>query len=391
VVYVTHALAVVSAIADRIAGMYAGRIVEEGGAAAILSRPRHPYTRGLVASIPDHVTPRRVTGIPGVAVGVGERPAGCSFAPRCELRVDRCDVEAPPPEPCGERHAVRCFEWRRTAPLVVQPPLGAAGVVQADGTVPLLAVEGLDARYGPVVAAEDVSFDLAAGECVALVGESGSGKTTIARCVAGLHEPSAGRVLLDGVPLAAKAGARLRDQRRRIQIVFQNPNDSLNPRHRVGDSIARPARILRGLSPGESRAEVARLLERVRLPARVAARFPRELSGGERQRVAIARALAATPDVIVCDEVTSALDVSVQAAVLDLLAALRAELGLALLFISHDLGVVASVAGRVLVLEGGRVCEQGRVEQVLASPAQEYTRRLLAAAPRLPEPAEVGA
>ncbi len=390
VVYVTHDLAVVASIADRIAVMYAGTVIEDGPAAELLTRPRHPYTRGLVASIPDHVTPRRLAGIPGVAVGVGERPPGCAFAPRCSQRVERCERDMPPREPVSPGHGVRCFEWGSTPALEIQPPL--VGTAPRRGQAPpLLAVESLRATHGAVVAAEDVSFSLSAGECVALVGESGSGKTTIARCVAGLHEPAAGSILLDGTPLEPRAKARSREARRRIQIVFQNPDDSLNPRHRVGDEIARPARVLRGLSREESRADVAGLLERVRLPPRLAERFPGELSGGERQRVAIARALAARPDVVVCDEVTSALDVSVQAAVLDLLAELRVELGVALLFISHDLGVVASVADRVLVLDRGVVCEEGPVARVIASPVEEYTRKLLEAAPRLPEPVEAGA
>ena len=240
-------------------------------------------------------------------------------------------------------------------------------------------------RFATVVAADDVSFDVASGECVALVGESGSGKTTIARCIAGLHPPAAGQILLDGEVLAGMAKRRDRDQRRRIQIVFQNPYDSLNPRHRVSDAVARPARVLRRLSQSEAESEVAALLERVRLPARIASRFPGELSGGERQRVAIARALAAHPDLLVCDELTSALDVSVQAAVLEVLAELRADLGLSLLFISHDLGVVASVADRVLVLDRGVICEQGHVEQLLQSPEHPYTRQLIEAAPRLPD------
>jgi peptide/nickel transport system ATP-binding protein len=387
VVYVSHDLAVVASIADRIAVMYAGRVVEEAPTAALLARPRHPYTRGLLSSVPNLSQPRLVQSIPGVAVGVGERPEGCAFAPRCLQRTEeRSLVEMPPLEDVGGGHRVRCFEWRRTPSLAAEE-LAAPPPVERD--VPLLVAEGLRAEYGsrldPVVVVEDVSFTVAEGECVAIVGESGSGKTTIARCVAGLHAPAAGSVLLEGVPLAPRAARRPREARRRIQIVFQNPNDSLNPRHRVGDAIARPARILRDLRPREARAEAARLLERVRLPARLAERYPGELSGGERQRVAIARALAANPDLIVCDEITSALDVSVQAAVLELLAELRAELRLALLFITHDLGVVASVADRVLVLENGVVCEDGPVSSLLRSPEHEYTRRLVAAAPRLPE------
>jgi peptide/nickel transport system ATP-binding protein len=386
VVYVSHDLAVVSSIADRIAVMYAGRIVESGPAAELLAHPRHPYTRGLIASIPDHVVPRRLRGIPGVAAGVGERPPGCAFAPRCPQRIDRCDEAVPPLEEVAPRHEARCLEWRATPPLELQAPLDVHAAA-VPGAGPLLAVEGLGAVHGSrhetVVAAADVSFELAAGECLALVGESGSGKTTIARCIAGLHVPSAGRIEFAGERLEPTAKARPREARRRIQIVFQNPTDSLNPRRRVADEIARPARVLRGLSRADAHDEVGGLLERVRLPARLATRFPGELSGGELQRVAIARALAAHPDLLVCDELTSALDVSVQAAVLDVLSELRAELGLAVLFISHDLGVVASVADRVLVLERGAVCEQGRVDDVLTRPRSEYTRRLLAAAPRI--------
>ena len=385
VVYVSHDLAVVASIADRIAVMYAGRIVEAGAAREILARPRHPYTLGLVSSIPDHVSRRAVTGIPGVAAGVGERPGGCAFGPRCPQRVARCETEAPPSEPVGAAHEVRCFEWRRTPTIAhATPPTPEVTAAAA----PLLAAQGLRAAHGDVVAVEDVSFELTAGECLALVGESGSGKTTVARCVTGLHAPDAGAILLDGAPLAAHARSRTREQRRRLQLVFQNPYDSLNPRRRIRDEIARPARLLRGLSASVARAEVWDLLERVRLPVRLAERYPGELSGGERQRVAIARALAARPEIVVCDEITSALDVSVQAAVLELLQELRTELGLALLFISHDLGVVATVADRVLVLERGQTREAGPTERVLQAPEDVYTRRLLEAAPRLPAPGE---
>jgi peptide/nickel transport system ATP-binding protein len=391
VVYVSHDLTVVASLADRIAVMYAGRIVEEGPTAEVVARPRHPYTWGLLSSVPDLGAPRRIQSIPGPTIGIDDRPPGCAFAPRCSQRTEALALERMPPlEDIAARHRVRCFEWQSTPPLVVEELPTPPGVKRQRA---LLAVEELRAEHGgrldPVVAARDVSFQIAHGECVALVGESGSGKTTIARCIAGLHSPAEGRVLLDGVPLAPTAARRPRWARRRIQIVFQNPNDSLNPRHRVGDAIARPARILRGLSTSEASAEVARLLERVRLPPRLAHRFPGELSGGERQRVAIGRALSAQPDLVVCDEITSALDVSVQAAVLELLAELRAELGLALLFITHDLGVVASVADRLLVLESGVVCEQGFVAAVLRQPQHEYTRRLLAAAPRVPQLSEV--
>ena len=221
------------------------------------------------------------------------------------------------------------------------------------------------------------------GESLALVGESGSGKTTIARCVAGLHVPDSGRILLAGEPLAASARERSLEHRRRIQIVFQNPNASLNPDHTVANAIARPLKLLGTAGASGTEAEVKRLLELVRLPAGIGRRYPREISGGERQRVAIARALAARPDLLVCDEITSALDVSVQAAVLEVLADLRAELGLALLFISHDLGVVATIADRILVLKDGTLREQGVTRELLAQPADPYTQMLVASAPRL--------
>jgi peptide/nickel transport system ATP-binding protein len=386
VVYVTHDLAVVANIADQIAVMYAGRIVESGSAGEILNRPRHPYTHGLMSSIPDHVIPRRLRGIPGMAVGVRERPSGCAFAPRCPQRIHRCDLEPPAITAIAAHHSVRCFEWRATG--VLEAPAPRLDRAERPQRPPLIRVEQLYAAHGTrhqaVAAASDVSFDLGAGDCLALVGESGSGKTTIARCIVGLHQPSGGRILLDDVPLAAKARTRTVEARRRIQLIFQNPADSLNPRQRIGDEIARPARVLRGFSRVRARDEATSLLERVRLPAQFARRFPSELSGGELQRVAIARALAADPDVLICDEITSALDVSVQAAVLDLLVDLRQELGLAILFISHDLGVVASIADRILVLERGETREQGWTREVLSHPTEIYTRLLLEAAPRIP-------
>lgn len=382
-VYVSHDIAVVSQVADRVAVLYGGLVVEHGTTEQVLSRPRHPYTRGLISSVPDHLAPRRLRGIPGVAVGIDDRPAGCPFAPRCALRVERCTTELPPLEPFDGRD-VRCFEAART------PPAAAEELRQPQGGPAqglLLSVEHLTAVHRDgrqtVVAANDVSFTVPRGACVALVGESGSGKTTIARVIAGLHRPSAGRITLDGAELAARAQKRPREQRRRCQIIFQDPYESLNPRRRIGEEIARPARLLRGLSRGEARTEVATLLEQVRLPARLAELFPSELSGGERQRVAIARALAVQPDLLVCDEITSALDVSVQAAVVELLAELRSRLSLSMLFITHNLGVVAAIADYVLILDQGVICEEGPVERVFADPQSPRAVELLKAAPTL--------
>jgi peptide/nickel transport system ATP-binding protein len=366
--------------------MYAGHIVEQGPAAEILRHPRHPYTRGLIAATPDHLRPRVLGAMPGIAAAVTDRLPGCPFAARCDQRVERCEAEMPEFEPVEDTHIVRCFRWRET------PRTQWAALPAASGEVPgsepvILEVDGLRAEYrgarGATVVVDGVSFELSKRSCLALVGESGSGKTTIARVVAGLHAPSAGRVLLAGEELAGVARRRTVEQRRRVQIIFQNPTEALNPRHAVADSLERPARLLRRLTAEQARAEVARLLEAVRLPARIAQRYPRELSGGERQRVAIARALAAGPEVLICDEITSALDVSVQAVVLELLRELGEELGLALLFITHDLGVVATIAQRTLVLDGGSICEEGATRDVLESPEHPYTRRLLDAAPSL--------
>jgi peptide/nickel transport system ATP-binding protein len=383
-VYVSHDLAVVSSIANRVAVMYAGRIVEEGPTTSLVTAPRHPYSAGLIASVPDHVEPRQLTGIAGVAVGITDRPAGCAFAGRCELRVKACEEAMPALMQVGEQHYARCIRWEATVLRQVEARREDS---LRDAEPALLHVDSLGAqhrsRQGTVVAADGINFELPAGASVALVGESGSGKTTIARCIVGLHAPSAGEIRLDGRPLAPLARQRSREDRRAIQIVFQNPYDSLNPRRTVADAVSWSARSLRGMGAREARAEVAAMLERVRLPAAIARRYPGELSGGERQRVAIARALAARPKVLVCDEVTSALDVSIQAAVLDLLAELRKELQLSLLFISHDLGVVASVADQVLVLEKGLICEQGGVRSVLSSPQSDYTARLVAAAPSI--------
>lgn len=383
-IYVSHDLSVVSQVADRVAVMYAGRIVEEGPTAEVLRQPRHPYTAGLISAVPDPTVARRLRGIPGISVGVGEHPSGCAFAPRCSMRVPACEERVPELETVATSHKARCIRWRDTPRIELAPSKHSPKPTEAPV---LLALDGVSAAYQsgrasrPVV--HDVSFQIRKGECLALIGESGSGKTTIARCVAGLHSPTAGEIVFDGSRLPRSAAKRTRDARRRIQFVFQNPHDSLNPRLRIRDEIARPGRVLRGLSHAEAYRDVGELLDRVRLPLALADRFPGELSGGERQRVAIARALGARPELMICDEITSSLDVSVQAAVLELLEELREQLGLAMLFITHDLGVVSSVADRGVVLRDGRVCETGDVRELLDGPTEEYTSQLLASVPKL--------
>jgi peptide/nickel transport system ATP-binding protein len=383
--YITHDLAVAAKVADRVVVMYGGFVVEEGPTDEILRRPWHPYTRGLMAATPDHVAARPLEVMTGGPVDVADRPPGCPFAPRCPQRIDACDAELPILVEVSPKHSVRCPEWQRTTAVNWNEQRVQAKEIGE--TAVLLDVSDLNAehrtRRGSVVAAAGISFQLKEGACLALVGESGSGKTTIARVIAGLHPVWSGQLLLRGERLAPKARARSQDQRRRIQIVFQSPSDALNPKHSVGEALMWPARTLRGMSRQEASAEVLSLLEAVQLPARYADSYPRELSGGQRQRVAIARALAPDPDVIICDEITSALDVSVQARILELLADLRHDRGVSLLFITHDLGVVAAVADEVLVLEKGLICEEGDTSSILKHPQTDYTKQLLEAAPSL--------
>jgi peptide/nickel transport system ATP-binding protein len=380
-VYVTHDIAAVAQVATSVAVLYAGRLVEVGPLDDVLSRPTHPYTRALVQSVPRLAPGQELVGIRGIAPSAENRPRGCAFAPRCDFAEAACEAEVPALERLDERRQVRCRRWRDL------PPSESAA---SERRVPpqgerLLAVEHLSAAYrGRPDALVDVSFEVAHGQCLAIVGESGSGKTTLARCIAGLHMPTGGRIALDGTPLAGLARQRPREHRRRVQLVFQNPDDSLNPRVHVRDAVARPARQLRGLSRADAVRRADELLERVRLDRALGSRYPAELSGGERQRVSIARALAADPDVLVCDEVTSALDVSVQAAIVELVADLQATLGLAVVFISHDLAVVSAIADTVLVLESGCVRELGDTATVIRAPSNAYTRALLAAVPALP-------
>jgi peptide/nickel transport system ATP-binding protein len=383
-IYVTHDLAVIDNLADRVAVMYAGRIVEEGPRPRVFRDPSHPYTALLLGSVPRLSFRHELTGITGTAPPPGDRPAGCSFAPRCPLASEKCREEFPGPSILALGHVVRCFHAAEAAALRAKLSLrtdeGAPPPAQE-----LVRVEQLVAAYGrgaqKSVVLHDVSFAIGPGECLALVGESGSGKTTLGRCVVGLHAPESGTVRLEGAVLPATAHERTRAQCQAIQIVFQNPDRSLNPNENVRQAVARPLRLFRTAEGAETE-RVAELIERVRLPRTVLTRYPRELSGGEKQRVAIARALAARPAVIVCDEITSALDVSIQAAIVSLLEELRND-GVALLFITHNLALVNSVADRVLVLESGEIREHGATGAVIKHPTHPYTHRLLASAPEL--------
>jgi peptide/nickel transport system ATP-binding protein len=383
VVYVTHDLAVASTLAIRIAVMYAGRLAEVGPTGGVLGRSAHPYVRGLMRAVPDIDGRRSVVGIPGQAPEPGRRLDECLYAPRCPLALPRCREAVPAAVAVGPGHAVWCV---RAAEAAIAPaaaePVARAGRGSADAA--LLAVEGLDASYGATRVVEDVSFTIAEGASLALVGQSGSGKTTLARCIAGLHAEYRGTIALSGVPLEHSARGRPQHAREAIQYVFQNPYSSLNPRRGVEQAIAQPLHYAAS-KPGsrEIAARVDQALASVSLTAAVKARLPHELSGGQRQRVAIARALIVEPKLLVCDEVTSALDVSVQAVIIELLDQLRRERGLSLLFVTHNLALVHSVADDIAVILDGRIVERGRVAEVLETPANAETRTLVANVPRL--------
>ena len=380
--YVTHDLAVVATIADRVAVMYAGRLVEEGPTERVFAAPAHPYTRALLRAIPHLERPYQLTGIPGRTPGPGHRPTGCRFRDRCPDAAGECADQDPPPAEVGAGHVTRCL---RVAQLAPWDPSGRVRPDTDPGAARdvLLAVEHLNVAYAGKQVVFDVGFDLARGEVVALVGESGSGKTTISRSVGGLHHHWSGTITLAGQPLAHSARRRTAAQRQRIQHVFQNPYASLNPRRTVEQILTRPLELF-GLAHGRAaRARAAELLAAVQLGDGVLRLRAGRLSGGERQRVAIARALAAEPEVLVCDEITSALDVSIQGAITDLLTRIKNERGIALLFVTHNLALTRTIADRVLVLRNGHLVESGLVARVLDHPEQDYTRELVAHTPRV--------
>jgi peptide/nickel transport system ATP-binding protein len=382
--YVSHDLAVVATLARRVAVMYAGRIVEIGTADQLFQSAGHPYTRRLIGAIPRLTGGRSLVGIPGRAASPGRRPPGCAFAPRCSLRVEQCETAMPPLVMVGPDHEVRCIraaevlsgQQSRAGDPVTMPSV-------AEGEQPALRLTDVVASYGRTEILHSVSLSVAAHECVALVGESGSGKTTVARSIAGLHRDWTGSIALSGTELRRAARQRSGEERRRINYIFQNPYGSLNPRQTIGQIIGQPLRVFGIASGREADQRIAEMLERVSLTADYARRYPDQLSGGERQRVAIARALVADPTVLICDEVTSALDVSVQAAIVELLGSLQRDLGLAMLFITHNLPLVRSIAQRVLVMSQGAIVEEGDTGQVLTDPRDPYTRQLLANTPSL--------
>ena len=380
--YVSHDLSLLSTVADRLAVMYAGEIVEEADSRAVARQPRHPYTQALLAAVPTAHIRSSVAGIPG-------RPPArvvldsCSFAPRCPHALDACRDGYIELLDVGGGHMARCIRTDEIAARPVEASPLAAPEVSPES---LLEVDEVWSQYAkaPTPAVRGVSFEIASGETLGIVGESGSGKSTLLRAIVGLHPPTGGVIRFRGVPLAAQAVKRPRALRRELQIVFQNPDSSLNPRHTVFEIVRRPIRLFRDdVRHSGERAAVIELLESVKLPTGLLHRYATELSGGQKQRIALARAFAARPSLLLCDEVTSALDVSVQATIIELIAELAARFGAAVIFVSHDLAVVRTIAGRALVMKNGEVCEQGETERLFVAPTHPYTRELLAAIPEL--------
>jgi len=387
--FVTHDLGVVADVCDRVAVMYAGQVVEESPVERLFSRPRHPYTEGLMASMPQTATPgRRLAVIPGHVPHPWAMPVGCRFQPRCSYGQVVC--QAPVPLVGTDGGQVRCARHDVLELRSPAPDAGDRVPRAAEAHAPVLEVRGLRKDFpvttgilrrarGQLRAVDGVDLSVGPGETLGLVGESGSGKSTLARLVLRLIEPSGGSVVFDGHDLARLHGAALRRARRHVQMVFQDPYSSLDPRSTIADSVGEPLEVHLGLRGAARDQRVAELLGLVGIGSHLLGRFPHEFSGGQRQRIAVARALALDPRLVVCDEPVSALDVSTQSQVINLLADLQERLGVAYLFIAHDLSVVRHLSHRIAVMYLGRIVEMGPAEEVYRRATHPYTEALLSA------------
>jgi peptide/nickel transport system ATP-binding protein len=413
---ITHDLGIVSTMADHVALMYAGQIVESAPTEQFFKHPRHPYARALLAALPaERLRGASLSSLSGQVPPLTALPSGCRFASRCGRVEEQCIAHMPKLTPApvssdlqaltqalnyssnsgGDRHTVRCFKPYGEESVGQTNAVDAVQAVEASADHLVIDVCGLNVAYRqkqglktreiPIV--KNLDLRIFRGRTLALVGESGSGKTTAAKAILQLLSESAvvtGSIQFNGQEVHKAKGKALKHLRQHVQVVFQDPFASLNPRHRVREIIREGLDSLCvELSEADKDQRIAEVLESVSLPQSAALRFPHEFSGGQRQRIAIARALAVRPSVLICDEPTSALDVSVQAQVLNLLRQLQRDTGLAYLFITHNLAVVEYLADDVLVLKAGEMVESGTVEQVLKNPKTEYTRQLLAAIPRV--------
>jgi peptide/nickel transport system ATP-binding protein len=392
VIFITHDLRLAAQLCDGVVVMYAGRAVESGPARAVLSAPAHPYTRCLQLANPSlraerralYVMPEQMPSLRQL-----QNMSGCHFASRCPLVTEDCRRNKPPRIAIAAGRDVACIRAAATPDIA---PTNRPSAATTTSDRPVLRVENLKKHYAisrglftsghPITAVEDASFTIAANEFVALVGESGSGKSTVAKLLVGLEQPSNGRILLNGEDLTDPTTRNAALRAVSLQMVFQDPQSALNPRRRVASIVTQAMEAgSRHASWEERRARTAELLAEVGLSADFATRLPGQLSGGQRQRINIARALCNIPKILVADEIVSGLDVSIQAQLLNLLARLRAELGFAMLFISHDLSVVRHLCSRVLVMYRGEIVERGPIEAVFADPQHPHTRALLSSVP----------
>ena len=407
--FVTHNLGVVARMCERVAVLYAGELMEDAAMPDLFGGALHPYTRLLLEAVPRIGQDRRahrLRAIPGQIPSARDLPRGCVFAPRCPVALPICETDNPPLESPEPGHCVRCHRWREIASGAISvnevpDQMTSADPGQGPPPAPLLTTEALAVEYrtggllrrlltgrpSPVVRAVDgVSLDVPRGLTVGLVGESGSGKTTFARSLIGLVDIASGEARLLDMPLRGRPRRRAKGVLQKLQMVFQHPEESLNPYHTIGTALRRPLMTLAGMDRASADRKVAGLLSAVSLPAEYAGRYPGELSGGEKQRVAIARAFAAQPDLIICDEPVSSLDVSVQASVLNLLARLQDEFGAAYLFISHDLAAVSYLADLIAVIYLGELVEVGAASSFFEPPFHPYTEALLSSI-ATPDPA----
>jgi peptide/nickel transport system ATP-binding protein len=398
--FISHNLGLVSRVCDEVAVMYAGQVVEHGPTRQVLREPRHPYSRGLIACLPRLDAGRdsyRLASIPGQVPRLETPPQACTFFDRCEFATAGCKRFIPL-EPMSGGGSIRCARWTEIEPDIAKPGPIADAAKLPESSQPVLSLDRISKTYElrkfldlsgrravRIPANREVSLDLQPGETLGIVGESGCGKSTLARIIMGLDMASGGRVVLLGEDVTSRTvELRNREQVRNVQMIFQNPDSTLNPSHTVGFILDRAVRKL-GMVGGKAarQAEVDRLLDLVRLPRTVAQTTASRLSGGQKQRVAVARAFAGQPALVVADEPTSALDTSVKTAILELLLSVQRDSGTSLVFISHDLAVVRYIADRVGVMYLGRVVEIGRADEVFAPPYHPYTKALLEAVPSL--------
>ncbi|UCG24650.1 MAG: ABC transporter ATP-binding protein, partial [Chloroflexota bacterium] len=408
IIWITHDLGVVAGLVERVAVMYAGHIVETAPVRDLYIKTSHPYTLGLLKSIPTvEGAQERLIPIEGSPPDLLKEPQGCPFAPRCPFVVERCLVENPPLESIAVNHDVACWQWeavrdeatkRDEAAIPLKGVQEIADETREEAPDKILEVHNLKKHFpirqgvlrrqvGAVKAVDGVSFTVKRGETLGLVGESGCGKSTTGETILHLLEPTDGRVIFRGEDITSLDDKQLRQVRRHMQMIFQDPYSSLNPRYSVGSIISEGLHI-HNIGGKEERAErVAELMKLVGLNPYFASRFPHEFSGGQRQRIGIARALATNPSFIVADEPISALDVSIQAQIVNLLDDLKNKLGLTYLFIAHDLSMVRYISDRVAVMYLGRIVEMGEREEIFERPLHPYTQALQSAVP-IPNPDE---